>query len=45
MLRTAYQAFGNAALDPANTVTDFNIRFPGQYFDEETGLHYNRFRY
>ena len=22
-----------------------NFRLPGQYFDEETGLHYNRFRY
>ncbi len=22
-----------------------NVRFPGQYYDEETGLHYNRFRY
>ena len=24
---------------------DFNLRFPGHYFDEELGLHYNRFRY
>jgi len=23
----------------------FNLRLPGQYFDEETGLHYNRHRY
>ncbi|WP_277423533.1 RHS repeat-associated core domain-containing protein, partial [Pseudomonas viridiflava] len=22
-----------------------NLRFQGQYFDEETGLHYNTFRY
>ncbi len=24
---------------------EFNLRFPGHYFDEELGLHYNRFRY
>jgi len=22
----------------------FNLRFPGQYYDRETGLHYNYFR-
>ncbi len=42
--RAAHEAFGKAALDAGNTVT-FNIRFPGQYFDLESGLHDNRFRY
>lgn len=28
----------------SGTVT-FNLRFPGQYFDSETGLYYNYFRY
>ncbi len=32
--------------DPSNTGTPFvfNLRFPGQYADKETGLHYNGFR-
>ena len=37
-----YRPFGNASL-PVSGVTN-NIRFPGHYFDAETGLHYNYFR-
>jgi len=33
--------FGEAY--PTGTIT-LNLRFPGQYFDAETGLHYNYFR-
>lgn len=38
-----YDAFGKASIT-TSTVSN-NIRFPGQYYDEETGLHYNWNRY
>jgi len=45
----SYDPFGQATVDEdvdgdGVTVT-FNFRFPGQYYDGETGLHYNYFRY
>lgn len=39
-----YTAFGEAIVDPASTVVN-NLRFPGQYYDAETGKHYNLHRY
>ncbi|MGQ0592550.1 MAG: RHS repeat-associated core domain-containing protein, partial [Gammaproteobacteria bacterium] len=37
------EAFGSTAPDLASAT--INLRFPGQYFDAETGLHYNYFRH
>ncbi len=39
-----YDAFGKATVDPGSTVTN-NLRFPGQYADQETDMHYNWMRY
>ena len=38
-----YKPFGEAIIDPSSTVTN-NLRFPGQYYDAETGLNYNYYR-
>jgi len=39
-----YDGFGKATVDAASTVSN-NLRYPGQYYDAETGLHYNWMRY
>lgn len=38
-----YDSFGNVQID-TQSITN-NLRFPGQYYDAETGLHYNFHRY
>jgi RHS repeat-associated protein len=40
----AYNSFGKAHVDSGSTVTN-NLRFPGQYEDQETWLYYNFHRY
>jgi len=42
--KVRYRTWGNVALKECEEIEN-NIRFQGQYFDEETGLHYNRHRY
>src|SRR5690606_6129685 len=37
-----YDPFGKAAVTTGTVIN--NLRFPGQYFDAETNLHYNYFR-
>ncbi|PID74620.1 MAG: hypothetical protein CSB28_02280, partial [Desulfobacterales bacterium] len=38
-----YSSFGEATINVA--VVENPLRFPGQYFDQETGLNYNHYRY
>jgi RHS repeat-associated protein len=40
----SYRPFGEASVNPKSTIVN-NFRFPGQYCDPETGLHYNYHRY
>jgi RHS repeat-associated protein len=39
-----YTPYGLARVEASGSI-DFALRRPGQYFDKDTGLHYNRYRY
>ena len=41
--KASYSPFGKSTVTTEQI--KFNLRFPGQYFDAETGLHYNWHRY
>ena len=42
--QASYDPFGAATISPDSTLVN-HLRLPGQYFDSETGLHYNWHRY
>ena len=42
--RATYRTWGNLVTEEIAEIQQ-SVRFQGQYFDEETGLNYNRFRY
>jgi RHS repeat-associated protein len=46
--KASYQPFGEAEadddVDGDGVAYELNLRFPGQYYDAESGLHYNYFR-
>jgi RHS repeat-associated protein len=42
--RMTYRSWGNVVTEEITEISQ-KLRFQGQYFDTETGLHYNRFRY
>ena len=52
ILKAEYKTWGECKIEKAKSnffenseIISNNIRFQGQYFDQETGLHYNRYRY
>ena len=42
--QVTYRTWGNLVTEEVTEIQQM-LRFQGQYFDAETGLHYNRFRY
>lgn len=41
---TRVDPYGVVEVHPAKEI-EYNLRWPGHYYDPETGLHYNRYRY
>jgi len=47
--KAEYESFGATSVnnnpDGDSNIIEFNMRYPGQYYDQETNLYYNYFRY